>query len=78
MSDRNRLVGGVLVFSIAAALLIVPPLAHIFNRPVTHLGVPQVVIYLFAVWLLMIGGTALLTHFLPRQPAEDDGAEGQG
>lgn len=67
-----------LVLTIFGALLLVPPLVYVFNQPISHFGVPQIVIYLFVVWLLLIVGTAVMTHALPREeaepspPAEDD------
>ena len=65
MTERRKLESGVLVFAVFSALLIVPPLVYIFNHPILHFGLPQVVLYLFAVWLLMIVGTALLSRALP-------------
>lgn len=67
-----------LVLTIFGALLLVPPLVYVFNQPISHFGVPQIVIYLFAVWLLLILGTAALTRSLPHEEsdpsasAEDD------
>ena len=64
-----------LVLALFGALLLLPPLVYVFNQPISHFGVPQIVIYLFAVWLALIIGTALLTRALPREdsaPAEDD------
>mgnify|MGYP001189004345 CR=1 FL=1 len=56
-------------------LLLVPPLVHLFNHEFTVLGVPQIVFYLFGVWLALIIGTAVLTHKLsPDTPPES----GQG
>ena len=46
------------------------PLVYVFNQPITHFGVPQVVIYLFVVWLLLIMGTAMLTHLLPPETGD--------
>lgn len=65
MTERRKLESGVLVFVVFSALLIIPPLVYIFNHPILHFGLPQVVLYLFAVWLLMVVGTALLTRALP-------------
>lgn len=72
--DRRKLEASVLVFTVFSTLLIVPPLVYIFNQPIMHAGLPQIVIYLFAVWLVMIAGTALLTRHLPRA---SDGESGQ-
>ncbi|UJW86027.1 hypothetical protein [Devosia sp. SL43] len=75
MADRRKLEAGMAVLTIFGALLLLPPLVYVFNQPISHLGVPQIVIYLFAVWLLLIIATALLTRALPREDssaAEDD------
>jgi len=65
-----------LVLTGFGALLLVPPLVYVFNQPISHFGVPQIVIYLFLVWLLLIIGTGVLTHFMPRSDALDDDTEG--
>ena len=67
-----------LVLAVLGGLLFVPPLVNIFNQDISHFGVPQIVIYLFAVWLALIVGTALLTRHMPRSepliaPDEDEG-----
>jgi hypothetical protein len=78
MAERRKLESSMLVLTIFGALLLVPPLVYVFNQPISHFGVPQIVIYLFTVWLLLILGTAALTRALPREdpdassPAEDD------
>lgn len=74
--ERRKLESAVFVFTALGALLIVPPLVLIFNQPISHFGIPQIALYLFAVWLILIAGTAALTHFLPRAP--EDGGEGEG
>ncbi len=56
-------------------LLLVPPLVHVFNHDITVFGVPQIVFYLFGVWLALIAGTAWLTHRIPAE-ARQEGAEG--
>lgn len=75
MSDRRKLESAVLVFAVFSAMLILPPLVYIFNKPILHFGLPQIVLYLFAAWLLMVIGTALLTRHLP-PAADDDGRNG--
>ena len=66
-----------LLLTIFGALLMLPPLVYVFNQPIAHFGIPQIVLYLFAVWLLLIVGTALLTHALPRERSDDGPAEGE-
>ncbi|MBS3848599.1 hypothetical protein KD146_07805 [Devosia sp. BSSL-BM10] len=70
MAERRKLIASMLVLTIFGALLLVPPLVYVFNQPITHFGVPQVVIYLFVVWLLLIMGTAMLTHLLPSETGD--------
>lgn len=74
--DRRRLEGAVFVLAVLGAMLLVPPLVLIFNQPISHFGIPQIVLYLFSVWLIMIIGSALLTRRLPRDPEDD--TEGDG
>ena len=67
MVDRRKLIGGMLLLTVFGAMLLLPPLVYVFNQPITHFGIPQIVFYLFAVWLLLITGMALLTR--PRAAA---------
>jgi hypothetical protein len=66
MPDRRRIVGGMLVLTGLGFALLVPPLVQLFNHDVRVLGVPQIVVYLFGIWLALIVGTAILTRRLPR------------
>ncbi|WEK06068.1 MAG: hypothetical protein P0Y65_07390 [Candidatus Devosia phytovorans] len=59
--------------STLGALLMLPPLVFVFNQRITHFGIPQIVFYLFAVWVLLIVGTALLAHAMPRDELPRDG-----
>jgi hypothetical protein len=76
MADRRKLAGGMLLLTVFGSMLILPPLVHVFNQPIIHFGIPQIVFYLFAVWLLLIIGTALLTRALP--PDDNGSAPGDG
>ena len=76
MAARHKLIGGMLLLTIMGLLLMVPPLVYVFDQPIAHLGIPQIVLYLFILWLLLIVGTALLTHALPREVPDADPAEG--
>ena len=71
--DRRKLQSAMLVLTVLGALLMLPPLVSVFNQPISHWGLPQTVLYLFGLWLLLIGGTALLNHYLPRDSSETDG-----
>jgi hypothetical protein len=67
--DRGRLPSIALVLAVAGAMLLLPPLALVATgisaRP---FGIPATVIYLFAVWLLLI----VLTAFLSRRLGPGD------
>ena len=76
MADRRKLIGGMLLLTVFGAMLLLPPLVYVFNQPITHFGIPQIVFYLFAVWLLLITGMALLTRALP--PDADGSGPGEG
>lgn len=70
--DRRKLQSAMLVLTLLGALLMLPPLVSVFNQPISHWGLPQTVLYLFALWLLLIAGTALLNHFVPPEPTDPD------
>lgn len=76
MADRRKLTGGMLLLTVLGGMLMLPPLVYVFNQPITHFGIPQIVFYLFAVWLLLIAGTALLARALPTD--ETDAGPGDG
>lgn len=63
-----------LLLTVFGGLLMLPPLVYVFDQPISHFGIPQIVFYLFAVWLLLVIGTALLARALPPDgPETDDG-----
>jgi hypothetical protein len=66
MAGRRRIETAALVLPIFGALLIVPPLIGVFNLPVALFGIPLIAIYLFAVWIGLIGATAMLSRRLGR------------
>lgn len=57
---------------VAGFLLIIPPLLTLFGVHRMVFGVPWQTAYLFSVWLAMIVGAALLSHFLPATDAGDE------
>jgi len=76
MADRRKLTGGMLLLTVFGAMLMLPPMVYVFSQPVAPFGIPQIVFYIFAVWLLLIIGTALLARALP--PDEHDAGPGKG
>ncbi len=65
-----------LLLTVLGAALMLPPLVYVFNQPILHLGIPQIVFYLFVVWLLLIIGTALLARRVPRDELDVEPGEG--
>jgi len=61
-----------LVLTVFGGLLMLPPLVNVFNQNITHFGIPQIVFYLFAVWILLVAGTALLVRAMPRDEPDED------
>lgn len=53
-------------------LLIVPPLLILFGGHRWLFGIPLQTAYLFAVWVALIAGAALLSAFLPRARGDAD------
>lgn len=66
-----------LLLTVFGGLLMLPPLVFVFDQPISHFGVPQIVLYLFAVWLLLVIGTGLLAHALPRDASDAKPGEGE-
>lgn len=77
MSERHKSKSRMLFLTVFGALAMLPPLVLLFNQPIFYFGVPQIVFYLFALWMLLIIGTALLTRTLPREKSEHDTPEAE-
>jgi hypothetical protein len=73
MVDRRKIIGGMLVLTLAGFFGLVPPVVYLFNHDFDVFGVPQIVFYLFGIWVALIAGTALLTARLGHEPAEEQG-----
>lgn len=58
---------------VAGLLLIVPPLLTLFGGRHWLFGAPLQTVYLFAVWLALIVGAALLSRRLPAAGTDEDG-----
>lgn len=66
-----------LLLTVLGVALMLPPLVYVFDQPIAHFGIPQIVVYLFVLWLLLIVGTAVLTHALPREEPGNDQSKGE-
>ena len=61
----TRLLEKIIAYQVHKTLgLLVPPLVQLFNHDRLLAGVPQIVVYLFGVWLALILGTVVLTRHL--------------
>ncbi|ODU84619.1 hypothetical protein [Devosia sp. 63-57] len=75
MADRRRVVGGMFMLTVLGLVLLVPPVVTLFNHDISIMGMPQIVVYIFGVWVLLIVGTVVLTRNLT--PDTPDIAERQ-
>jgi hypothetical protein len=75
--DR-KLISGALFVTVLGALLLLTPLANVFQVQRRFLGVPAEMIYLFACWLALVLIALWLSRHLPREPEAEprDGEEG--
>jgi Fe2+ transport system protein B len=61
---HNKARDRAMILPIVGVLLLVPPLAGIFQLDIKIAGVPFTLIYLFTVWAVLIAGAALLSRRL--------------
>lgn len=67
-----------LVLLLTGIVGLMPPVANIANLPLSLGGVPLVLVYVFAVWALLIGGAILLAGSLHKvDEAERLGRSGE-
>lgn len=59
-----------LLLCLGAALLF-PPIALIFSKAHTVLGIPLPVFYLFGIWLLLVIGAVVISRILPDTASSD-------
>ena len=64
-----------LILPLAGLILLIPPVAGVFHIEARIAGVPFTLVYLFAVWALLIAGAAALSRQL-RDGAESGGEPG--
>ncbi len=76
--DRRKIVSAALFLTLLGSLMILPPLAVMFQHERRLFGVPSEVIYLFMCWVLLIAGAYWLSRHLPREPEADPPAGDDG
>jgi hypothetical protein len=73
--DRRKLESAALFLTLLGVLLILPPLAAVFQLERRILGIPAEVIYLFVCWAGLIAGAYGLSRRLPADRASKPTAE---
>lgn len=58
----------ILAVTVTGALLLLPPILPFFDRTVSVLGMPLVVVYVFGVWIALIAAAWALSRRLPAVP----------
>ena len=68
-TDGQGLRDAATVLPFVATVLLMPPVVLIFAAPVLALGIPLIVIYVFAVWIAVIAAAGLAARRLARAEA---------
>jgi hypothetical protein len=74
--QRGKLVSAALFLALVGGLLILPPLATMFQLERRFLGLPLEMIYLFVCWGLLIAGAFWLSKRLPHEAPPSSGDDG--
>jgi hypothetical protein len=73
MNRESRVTEQLVALFLLGALLLLPPVLLVFNRPVRVLGLPVLYLYVFAAWAMLIALTAAIAVWLTRE----DGVTGE-
>ena len=73
--DRRKLESAALFLTIFGAMLIMPPLAVLFQIERRVFGLPAEVIYLFVAWAALVVAAWWLGRHLPREPEAESGED---
>jgi hypothetical protein len=68
-TDGQGLRDAATVLPFVATVLLMPPVVLIFAAPVMAFGIPLIVVYVFAVWLVVIAAAGLTARRLARLDA---------
>ncbi len=66
MANRRRSEGFGFFLPVLGAILIMPPIVHLFDRGGGVFGLPIIFVYLFGVWLFLIVASFVLSRLLPK------------
>jgi hypothetical protein len=69
--NRTRIRDAVALMVVCGTWLVMPPVLSVVNQPTTVLGVPTIVVFIFAVW----AGLILATRFLARRSEQSSDRE---
>lgn len=72
--DR-KLISGALFLTLLGSLMLLPPLASVFQIQRRIFGVPTELIYLFTCWVVLIAAAAWLSRRLPREREAEPSGE---
>ena len=61
----------ILATTVFGALLLVPPILPFFDQPRSVFGAPLILVYVFSVWLALIGLTWWLSRRLPMETTRE-------
>jgi hypothetical protein len=65
----------ILILALLGVWLFMPPMLDVFSQRASVFGMPLIVVYVFGVWLILIGVTALLSSRISDSAAEPGGRD---
>jgi Ca2+/Na+ antiporter len=74
MVRRNRTVDRSVALFVLGAILLLPPLLLVFNRPERFAGIPILYLYVFVVWCALIAIAAAVAHSIPYEEMDSSAA----
>lgn len=75
---RRKLIGAALFFTLFGVIAMMPPLVLAFRFDALVFGVPVETVYIFALWIFLVGGAIVLGRVLPHdEPAPTARRDGE-
>ncbi|MCR9177968.1 MAG: hypothetical protein NXI19_18460 [Alphaproteobacteria bacterium] len=65
----------ILILAFLGIWLLMPPMLDVFNQRTSLFGMPLIVVYVFGVWLVLIGLTAVLATRISDRAPEPGGRD---